>query len=150
MDRLPACSGGREQAVVRCLVAQTRRRYTRRQCFGTATDVGLRVQRRRRGTAGWRAVAVRRDARPEATARIPRRSARRGTDGPWLEAVGIGPTRTPRRRGGRRAARGAAMPAERPARRQRSRARLCCFSAGQRDFDCVFSKKLNRSAQSGE
>jgi hypothetical protein len=56
--RTAACCGVRELAVVRSLIAWTRRRYTRHQCPGTATDVGLRVQRRRRRTSGHNAAAV--------------------------------------------------------------------------------------------
>jgi hypothetical protein len=74
--------------------------------------------------------------------RVPRRSARRGTGGSRLEAVGRRPAQTPRRRSGQRAARSAARPAERPALRRRSGARPSSFSAGQRVFDCVFLQNV--------
>jgi hypothetical protein len=71
------------------------------------------------------------------------------TNGPDLEAVGIGPTRTPRWCGALRAARGAAKPAGRPARRRRSRARPTRFSAGQPYFDYVFLQKFELRDKNG-
>jgi hypothetical protein len=88
-----------------------------------------------RRTGGSRAVAVRRDARSEATARVPRTSGAKGTGGPRLEAVALSCTNAEATRW---PARSAARPAERPARRRRSGARSRWFSAGQRVFDCVF------------
>jgi hypothetical protein len=79
----------------------------------------------------------------EDVARVPRVSARRGTGGSYLEAVGIGPTRTPRWCGGLRAARDAAKPAGRPARRRRSRARPTRFQLVNPTLTACFSKNLN-------
>jgi hypothetical protein len=73
-------------------------------------------------------------------AHVPRRSARRGTGGPDLEAVGNESARTLSQ--ARLPVRRAAKPAERPARRRRSGARPSSISAGQRDFDCVFLQKV--------
>jgi hypothetical protein len=92
-----------------------------------------------RRTGGSRAVAVRRDARSEATARVPRTSGAKGTGGPRLEAVARSCTDAEATRW---PARSAAQPAERPARRRRSGVRPRWFSAGQRVFDCVFLKKV--------
>jgi hypothetical protein len=74
--------------------------------------------------------------------RVPRTAGAKGTSGPRLEAVGNGPTRTPRRRGGLCTARDAASRwSTRRASDALERGRAG-FSAGQRDFDCVFLQKV--------
>jgi hypothetical protein len=105
-------------------IARARRRDTRLQCFGTATDAGLRAQGHRRRTAGqaWRWYGA------------------KGTDSLRLEAVGPSPHR---RRDGevlctRRVAQGQAGRAPGALKRRPS-----CISAGQPYFDVRFSKNLN-------
>jgi hypothetical protein len=83
----------------------------------------------------------------EDAAHVSRRSARRGTSSPDLEAVGNKPARMPRQV--RLPVRGAAKPAERPARRRHSGARLSSISAGQCDFDCVFLQKVELCDKNG-
>jgi hypothetical protein len=79
-------------------------------CLGVCTEPWqARLSRGRTTDRCARAVAVRRDARSEATARVPRTSGAKGTGGPRLE-VGHGPTRTPRRHSDRRVARSATRP----------------------------------------
>jgi hypothetical protein len=75
----------------------------------------------------------------EDVARVPKVSARKGTGGSYIEEVGIGPTRTPRRRSALRAVQ--PMPAGRPARQRRSRVWPGCFSAGQLSVDRDFLLK---------
>jgi hypothetical protein len=81
-------------------------------------------------------------ARYEDATRVPRMLARRGAGNSCLEAVGTGPTRTPRWCGALRAAHSAAKLAGHPARRQRSRARPIHFSAGQPYFDRAYLQKF--------
>jgi hypothetical protein len=102
-----------------------------------------------RRSRAWR-TTVQCDTRSEATARVPRRSARRGTGGPWLEAVGKRPARTPR--GAVAGARRAAQPGWQNARRASGALEhgQAVFQPVNASLTAFFSKKLNRSAQSGE
>jgi hypothetical protein len=83
----------------------------------------------------------------EDAARVPRVSVRRGTSGLYLEVVGIGPTRTPRRRSALRAAQ--PVTAGRPARQRRSRARPGCFATGQLSFDRDFLQNIELCDKNG-
>jgi hypothetical protein len=96
-------------------------------------DLGRRAEQGvGRRTAGQYVAAVRRDSRSKATARrgLTTRASRE-----WE-------VRHHARRGnGARSAR-CRTPGSSPALWRRSRARPCCFPAGQRDFDCVFLQKV--------
>jgi hypothetical protein len=76
------------------------------------------------------------------TARVPRTAGAKGTMA--LTSRRWGTSRTHVEAGETAGARRAAQtsPAGCPARRRRSRARPRWFSAGQRDFDCVFLQKV--------
>jgi hypothetical protein len=119
----------------------------RLQCRGTAAI--LTCVRTRPVTDRWtsRSGRVRRRTRSHASGS---RSQAIGVKGNQrLEAVGHGPARTLRRRGGWRAVGDAVRPAERPACWRCSRARLIRFSAGQPYFDCVFLLKFQLCDKNG-
>jgi hypothetical protein len=121
-------------------IGRVQRQDARLQCHGTATDIGLRAQGRRRRTPGQSTAAV------QCGTKMWHASleGRRGGEPTALTSRRWG-TSLHRRRGKRGslcAARGTTKPAGRPARRQRFRARPSSISAGQRDFDCTVLQKV--------
>jgi hypothetical protein len=103
-----------------------------------------RLAEKLRRTAGSRAVAVRCDARSEATARVARTSGAKGTGGPGLEAVGNGP----HGRRGRRDCRSTARSADHTG-GALERGQAVCQPVNV-SLTAFFSKTLNRSAQGDE
>jgi hypothetical protein len=136
--RTTACSGVREPAVLWPLKAGAAGVAVWAGCLGVRADLGRRAWQEDRRRTAWQYGAVR-HSKDGSRSKDGRREGDRGPD---LEQWGM--SRTNVEAGATTGARRAVQtsPAGCPARRRRSAARPRWFSAGQRDFDCIFLQKV--------